>query len=559
MNRVKKKKLYIYKFFVVAILLFIAVFILKIAPNYTRDKITGKTNLVINNNKITNLKNDVLIDDGVIYISTKDIANFFDGNIYYDNNYDQIITTSNTKVATMKVNQNKVIINDVEFSLVAGAKSIDNQFYLPFSEIAKAVYNVETKYIEKSNTVVIVSLDRKLTYGNSSKNNKVKGSPTIFSKTVDKIGKGDTVTIASTTEKLPDGWSKITTENGKIGYVKENTIVNTQVKRENLEEIKQIEGKVSLVWDYFSVYGSAPQRTGSIRGVNVVSPTFFSLKKGGNGSIVANVGTEGINYINWAHSNGYKVWAMVSNDSMKDDTSVILSDYKLRNSLINNILNVAETYNLDGINIDFENLNLEDKDNFSRFIIELSPRLRDLGKVLSVDVTAPDGSENWSLCYDRNIIGKVADYIVFMAYDQHGVSSKEAGTVAGYNWDEANIKKFIEREEIDSTKIVLGIPFYTRIWTEENGTLKSSTIDMNNIEKSIPSDATKVWDDDLKQYYVEYTKDQKKYKIWVEDEKSIENKLDLVEKYNLAGAAYWEKDRETEDVWNIISQKLNIK
>ncbi len=559
MNKVKKKKLYIYKFFVVAILLLIAVFILKIAPNYTRDKITGKTNLVINNNKITNLKNDVLIDDGVIYISTKDIANFFDGNIYYDNNYDQIITTSNTKVATMKANQNKVIINDVEFSLVAGVKSIDNQFYLPFSEIAKAVYNVETKYIEKSNTVVIVSLDRKLTYGNSSKNNKVKGSPTIFSKTVDKIGKGDTVTIASTTEKLPDGWSKITTENGKIGYVKENTIVNTQVKRENLEEIKQIEGKVSLVWDYFSVYGSAPQRTGSIRGINVVSPTFFSLKKGGNGAIVANVGTEGINYINWAHSNGYKVWAMVSNDSMKDDASVILSDYKLRNGLINNILNVAETYNLDGINIDFENLNLEDKDNFSRFIIELSPRLRDLGKVLSVDVTAPDGSENWSLCYDRNIIGKVADYIVFMAYDQHGVSSKEAGTVAGYNWDEANIKKFIEREEIDSTKIVLGIPFYTRIWSEENGTLKSSTIDMNNIEKTIPSDAAKVWDDDLKQYYVEYTKDQKKYKIWVEDEKSIENKLDLVEKYNLAGAAYWEKDRETEAVWNIISQKLNIK
>lgn len=559
MNKVKKKKLYIYKFFVVAILLLIAVFILKIAPNYTRDKITGKTNLVINNNKITNLKNDVLIDDGVIYISTKDIANFFDGNIYYDNNYDQIITTSNTKVATMKANQNKVIINDVEFSLVAGVKSIDNQFYLPFSEIAKAVYNVETKYIEKSNTVVIVSLDRKLTYGNSSKNNKVKGSPTIFSKTVDKIGKGDTVTIASTTEKLPDGWSKITTENGKIGYVKENTIVNTQVKRENLEEIKQIEGKVSLVWDYFSVYGSAPQRTGSIRGINVVSPTFFSLKKGGNGAIVANVGTEGINYINWAHSNGYKVWAMLSNDSMKDDASVILSDYKLRNGLINNILNVAETYNLDGINIDFENLNLEDKDNFSRFIIELSPRLRDLGKVLSVDVTAPDGSENWSLCYDRNIIGKVADYIVFMAYDQHGVSSKEAGTVAGYNWDEANIKKFIEREEIDSTKIVLGIPFYTRIWSEENGTLKSSTIDMNNIEKTIPSDAAKVWDDDLKQYYVEYTKDQKKYKIWVEDEKSIENKLDLVEKYNLAGAAYWEKDRETEAVWNIISQKLNIK
>lgn len=556
----KEKKINIYKIFVVIIFLCITIFILKIAPNYIRNEISDKTNLVINNSNITKrLKNDVLVENDVIYISTKDIANFFDEHIFYDNTYDSLITTSNTKVATMKLGEKKAKINDVTFSLIAGAKKVDGEFYIPFSEIGKSVYNVETSYKKETDTVVIISLDRALTYGNSSKNNNVKYKPTVFSKSVDKVGRGDTLTIVDTDEEIPSGWKKVTTENGKIGYVKENTIVNIQKMRDTLKVDKQIEGNVSVVWDYFSIYGKAPQRTGTIEGVNVVSPTFFALKDGGRGEITANVGTQGINYINWAHSNNYKVWALVSNDSNKVLTSTILNDYNLRNNLINNILSVAENYNLDGINIDFENIKMADKDVFSRFIIELAPRLRDLGKVLSVDVTAPDGSEDWSLCYDRNVLGDVADYIMFMAYDQHGKSSTEAGTVAGYDWVENSLKKFIDREEVDSSKIVLGIPFYTRVWTEENGKLDSFTVEMKETDNYIPGGVEKEWKDDVKQNYVEYQKNGKTYKIWIEDEESIKCKLELIQKYNLAGAAYWEKDRESDSIWKLISEELNIK
>ena len=556
----KEKKINIYKIFVVIIFLCITIFILKIAPNYIRNEISDKTNLVINNSNITKrLKNDVLVENDVIYISTKDIANFFDEHIFYDNTYDSLITTSNTKIATMKLGEKKAKINDVTFSLIAGAKKVDGEFYIPFSEIGKSVYNVETSYKKETDTVVIISLDRALTYGNSSKNNNVKYKPTVFSKSVDKVGRGDTLTIVDTDEEIPSGWKTVTTEKGKIGYVKENTIVNIQKMRDTLKVDKQIEGNVSVVWDYFSIYGKAPQRTGTIEGVNVVSPTFFALKDGGKGEITANVGTQGINYINWAHSNNYKVWALVSNDSNKALTSTILNDYNLRNNLINNILSVAENYNLDGINIDFENIKMADKDVFSRFIIELAPRLRDLGKVLSVDVTAPDGSEDWSLCYDRNVLGDVADYIMFMAYDQHGKSSTEAGTVAGYDWVENSLKKFIDREEVDSSKIVLGIPFYTRVWTEENGKLDSFTVEMKETDNYIPEGVEKEWKDDVKQNYVEYQKNGKTYKIWIEDEESIKCKLELIQKYNLAGAAYWEKDRESDSIWKLISEELNIK
>lgn len=557
----KEKRFYIYKLIVVLVFALAVWFVLKTATNYIKDDIVGKTNLVINNSNTTkNLKNDVIVENGVVYVSTKDIANFFDDHIFYDNKYDQIITTSETKVATLKLNENKAKVNGSTVDLVASAKKIGEQFYLPFSEISESVYNVETTYIEDTNTVVLVSLDRELTYANSSKKNSVKSKPTMFSKTVDKIEKGDNVTVVPSKNGDENGWTKVTTENGKIGYVKATTLANTKKIRDNLEMGKQIQGNVSLVWEYFSKYAKAPQRTEKIDGVNVVAPTFFSLSDSKKGAIVANVGQAGQNYINWAHSNGYRVWPWVANEATnkedKDLTSEILNDYKLREKLINSIVSAVEMYNLDGINLDFENMYESDKDAYSRLVIELAPRLKELGKVLSVDVTAPDGSPDWSLCFNRNVIGDVADYVIFMAYDQHNQSSTEAGTVAGCDWVEANINKFLGQEGVKPEKIILAMPFYTRVWNVTDGGLSSSAVDMKSQSTLIPGDAKITWDDSLKQNLAEYEKNGRTYKVWMEDAKSLKCKLDLVKKYSLAGGAFWRKDQETSDVWKVINENL---
>lgn len=557
----KEKKFYLYKLIVVIILAIAVIFVLRTATNYKKDEIIGKTNLVINNSNTTkDLKNDVVVENGVVYISTKDIANFFDDHIFYDNKYDQIITTTETKVATLKLNENKSTINGATVDLVAPAKKIGEQFYLPFSEISESVYNVETTYVKNTDTVVLVSLDRELTYANSSKNNSVKSKPTVLSKTVDKIEKGDNVTIVPKKNDEESGWTKITTENGKIGYVKTSTLANTKKIRDNFTIEKQIQGNVSLVWEYFSKYGKAPQRTEQIDGINVVAPTFFSLATSEKGAIVANVGQAGQNYINWAHSNGYKVWPWIANEATnkeeKDFTSSILNDYKSREKLINSILAAVEMYNLDGINLDFENMYESDKDAYTRLVIELAPRLKELGKVLSVDVTAPDGSPDWSLCFNRNVIGDVADYIIFMAYDQHNNSSSEAGTVAGCDWVEANIKKFLGQEGVKPEKIILAMPFYTRVWNVTDGGLSSSAVDMKSQATLIPVDAKITWDDSLKQNLAEYEKNGKSYKVWMEDEQSLKYKLELVKKYNLAGGAFWRKGQEIDSVWTLIKENL---
>ena len=559
MSRREKKSVkgnWIFKIIVVAIVLLAAIFVIKIAGNYKNNDIVGKVNLIINNSNVTaDLKQDVFVDEnGVIYIAKEDIENFFDNYIYYDEKYNQIITGSSTKIANMVVGENSATVNSAEVKLKSPVIEQENKYFIPFSEL-KSVYNVDIEYI--NNRVVVDSLDRKYQIATVAKDISIKSKPTSLSRTVDKIKAGDAVVISNRKDDLvKSGWKKIRTSNGSLGYVKEDNLGKINTIRDDMVETSKVEGKVSLAWEYFSDYGSAPERSGAMDGVNVVSPTFFRLEQLGKGNVKENVGTAGINYINWAHNNGLKVWAMISNESMLDTTSEIMNDYKLRNKLINNIVNLVVKYNLDGINIDFENMYMEDKAMFNRFLIELEPRLNEMGKVLTVDVTAPDGSETWSMCFDRNTISKVADYIIFMAYDQYGASSNKEGTTAGCDWVEANITKFLGQEGVNPDKLVLAVPFYTRLWKEANGKVSSETVDLKDVDKVIPANVEKKWNDNLKQYYIEYTQNGAVYKMWIEDLKSISAKLDLINKYKLAGAAYWEKDRESPEVWDIVKEKL---
>ena len=544
---------------IVIAILALLLFIIKIAPNYARDEFADRTNLIINNNNITrNLKSDVIIEDNTIYLSTDDVKNFFDEYLIIEEENNRIITTSNTKTVVIPFDSTKIYVSGANIDIAHTLMQKDDKIYLPMTDLTE-VYNIEINYYSESNIVTIDSLNRKFVQATSSKNMSVKYLPTTFSKTMDKVERGDTLVIVQDKENnnvVEEDWTKVRTDNGELGYVKTKDISNEQVAREELDTNTTLDGKVSLIWDYYSQYVTAPVRDGTIEGVNVVSPSFYEITA--SGDIDANIGVDGKNYIEWAHANGYKVWPMVSNSELGDldAMSKILEKFETRGYLIENIVSELIEAGVDGVNIDFENVYQEDKENFSRFLIELAPRLHEAGLTLSVDVTAPDGSETWSLCYDRNTIGKVADYIIFMGYDQNGPSSTEAGTVAGANWVELNIKKFLGQEGVESNKLILGIPFYTRLWKEDDGTLTSSVVNMRSV--TIPEGVGKTWDEETKQFYIEYEKNGATYKMWIEDEESIKAKLDLVNQYDLAGAGFWSKDRELNTVWSIINEKLNI-
>lgn len=561
-NNIKQKKSNKFKIILTIVITLVALGIatvaMYIAPDYQKDATEDMINLIINNKNVTaKMKNEVYIDDnGVIYLSKDDVQNYFDKYIKYYEDDKRLVTTYEDKLAILVGNNKVMEVNGTLENIKSSIITKNDIMYIPFSEMCENVYNANLRYIsnEDSKIVIVDSKDREVKEAETKKKVSVKYKAKVLSRTIEKVNKGDKLIYISTSE----GWAKVRTQNGKIGYIKESDIAEIKTTREAKVETKTIEGKINLVWDYYSEYATAPDRTGqTIEGVNVVSPSFFAIEKG-TGNITENIGDSGLKYIEWAHSNGYEVWAMFSNNSLRETTSTIISNFEKRQALIDNIVELVEIYDIDGLNLDFENLNLSDKSNYSRLVIELAPRLKALGKTFSVDVTAPDGSENWSLCFDRNVIGHVADYIVFMAYDQYGNGTK-AGTTAGYNWVETNINKFLDQEVVKNEKIILGIPLYTRIWTitEDETKDPSKTVDMKDVDTVIKGKGEKQWNDTLKQYYIQYEEKGQTRAMWIEDEKSIIEKISLANKYKLAGIAFWEKDRETEGLWKIVNEELN--
>ena len=282
MSRVKEKQSNktFRKLIVIAIFLVCILFILKYANNYIKKDITNQANLVINNSNVTkSLKKPVLIENGVVYIAKQDISNFFDPYIYYDEKYNQIITGSETKIASIVIGEKQMTNNGSVVSIPATVMQKDETYYVPFSCL-DSIYNVKTQYIEETDTVVVDSLDREFIVADSSKDNKIKQERTNISRTIAKIKRGDNIIVVPDSSK--DGWVKIRTESGKLGYVQENSVTNQTVVRDNMKEEDNKEEKenISMIWDYINeVGGIAPSRTGPLKGVNVVSPTFFTLKR----------------------------------------------------------------------------------------------------------------------------------------------------------------------------------------------------------------------------------------------------------------------------------------
>lgn len=551
----KKKKIIIRTFFTI-IALIVLFIIAMIANNYIILDNNEVTNLVINNRNVTSdLKNNVLIENNIIYLSEDDVQNFFDKYLYLEEENNKFITTYDKKIAEIGFDENEININGSDKQIYAHVINKDGTNYLPISEM-KDVYNIEIENIEDTKVVTMDSLDREQKKAVVTSNIAVKSSTNFIARTVDRLEKGETVIVISS----DDGVSRVRTPRGKIGYIKTNKLDDEFTVREALVEEKQIDGKVNLTWDYYSMYAEAPDRSGTtIDGVNVVSPAFFHLSE--DGLIDENVGQAGESYIEWAHSNNYRIWPMISNAEIgMEITSEVMNSYEKRKALIEELVNVCVKYDLDGINVDFENMKQEDIDLYSRFIIELTPRLKEIGAVTSVDVTAPDGAETWSLCFDRHVLGDVADYLIFMAYDQYGASSNISGSTAAYDWVKVNLDKFIETEEVDKEKLILAVPFYTRLWTTdgEGNVLRSpQTVTMSDINDSIPEGVEKTWLEDERQNYIEYEEDGSTKQMWIEDIDSLKEKISLINEYELAGVASWELGMETEDVWQMLSEELN--
>lgn len=329
-----------------------------------------------------------------------------------------------------------------------------------------------------------------------------------------------------------------------------------QVQINTPRKPKQFTGKLNLVWDHVSGVSRNVAAEQNIRGLDVISPTWFAIVN--EDGLVLNK-AEG-KYVADAHAKQYQVWALLSNSFDKDLTRKILASEKVQENIIKQIVTYASIYNLDGINIDFENMYDSDKDRYTAFVRKLGAALREQNVVLSVDVTVPSKASFWSLCYDRKALGEVADYIMVMAYDEHSRMSPVSGSVASLDWVEKGIVAMLT--EVPKEKLLLGIPFYTREWEETitpegKINVQSRSLSMSQADKKIvDNQAVITWLEDKRQHYTEYYKDGKRYRIWLEDKASINQRISLVHKHGLAGTAAWRKDFEKDEIWKVLQDGL---
>lgn len=327
------------------------------------------------------------------------------------------------------------------------------------------------------------------------------------------------------------------------------------------EESLKLKEKINLTWEVFaSVPTYAPE------GVNVVSPTWFEIISDNSyknsETIYSSGGTtlkitdkSSAQYLDYAQKNGYNVWIAYRNNFSLSDSAKFLGSTDAQNKAVKFLIKALNSTKADGINIDFENMN--DKYAFSNHVRAVSLALRSFGLVTSVDVNKYDKSGgSWSLCYDRDKIGVYADYTAIMAYDQNGNWSKKSGPVAGLDWVEQTVKTTLD--EVDAQKLILGVPFYVRIWQEKDGkVVKTSAVSMDYAEKTARGNNADVrYDAKIGQNVYTWSADGYDYTIYMEDSVSIKNKISLIKKYSLAGAASWRRGFESADIWEVLKDGI---
>ena len=290
--------------------------------------------------------------------------------------------------------------------------------------------------------------------------------------------------------------------------------------------------------------------------INTVCFTWFSLEDSfGNFNNNADIGV-----VNYLHKKGYRVWGLFNNKfDPKLTHKLFESKYGLENA-INQIFTYALIYNLDGVNIDFENMDKSDVKNFDYFIEKLDKILKNSDIALSVDVTVPDKNSSWSLCYDRKTISEFSDYLILMTYDEFSNGSERAGPTASLSWMEKGLENTLK--DVSSEKILLGIPFYTREWIESASgkILKVKPIDSQKIRAYLETNnLTPQFDDNYGLYHVSFYRYNLKHEMWFDNNVTMTNKLKLIHIYNLGGFAIWKLESGDEGIWSSFSNLFGYK
>lgn len=308
--------------------------------------------------------------------------------------------------------------------------------------------------------------------------------------------------------------------------------------------------KINTSYIYFGDTNTFIKNVDSTNGsLNTVYPSFFDLNEDGSLKLTNKVDKD---FVNEMHKRNIKVVPFLSNHWNQNIGRAALSN---KYNLVKEIKDAVYKYNLDGINVDIENVTHVDKYDYTEFVRLLRNELPS-DKEISVAVAAnPSGwDRGWQASYDYENLAKYSDYLWIMAYDESYQGSK-SGPIASISFVENSIKYALKY--VPSEKIVLGVPFYGRYWKvgDQTGGYGAS---LKKIEETIKKyNGSIVFDSKSKSPKATVYAPDGTYIYWYENEESIKEKLKLVQKYNLKGSGSWSLGQETKNIWNNYNLWLN--
>lgn len=383
----------------------------------------------------------------------------------------------------------------------------------------------------------------------------IRAAASLSADIVKKVSSGDILYKIQTGMDSGE-FINVCTADGFAGYVRIDDVGQESVAEHTSdfvepEYVRNVEGETGLtmVWHNMSsaVTGFSGEISGG-EGIDVVIPTWYSVI-GTDGTISSNASYK---YVNNAHNQGLKVWGLVNDFDPYVKGLDVLSNTASRTALIEALVSSALEYGLDGINIDFEYITVESGPHYIQFLRELSVYMRKSGLTLSVDNYVPNSGNTQ---YNLEAQAQVCDYIILMTYDEHYSVESGVGSVASKGFVENGVEAALEYVEAD--RLVMGIPFYTRLWeTAADGTMSMQVITMKTQSDVINKYNPEMeWDEESGQYHTIYTNSSGvSCEMWLEEDRSITTKKEIADVNGLAGVACWCLGYEEDSVWDVLKQ-----
>ena len=503
-----------------------------------------------------------VILDNAIYLDYETVVKEFNHRFYWDSNENILTYTTPTELIRAEVGSNDYFINKSKNTLSCPVvKTNGSEVYIALEFVAK-YSDFQYKVIEDPKRVVFNYQWGEYLFTTAKKATQLRVEPSIKSSILEEVKREDRLMLVDTESESAKGFTKVITESGVIGYVKNSylndTSYETLASTFNEPEYTHItkDKKINLVWHQVTnqeANNGLLSMLESTKGVTTISPTWFSVAdNAGNLKSLASR-----DYVERARNLGIEVWALVDDFTSGVDMNEVLSRTSVREKLINALVGEVITYNIDGINIDFEKISKSAAPHYIQFLRELSIKCRSNGIVLSVDnyVPAP-----YNMFYDRAEQGEIVDYVIVMGYDEHHSKSEVSGSVSSFDFFKAGMMDTLK--EVPKERLIMAMPFYTRVWMEETiggeTKVKSEARSMESAWNYMTENgAEPTWDEKAGQYYAEFKKDGVLYRCWLEEDKSIEKRMKAVSDENIAGVAAWRLGFEKPSVWNIIIKYVN--